>query len=325
MKKDRNNLSTSLTLGSSETTREAPLLDSTQSCFCFDGYLAPQHKKTLDHQFLTWFVGFTEGDGSFIVRKDQTKTRVVFEIVQKDNKLIHKIRTCLGFGRVQPIEVNEESYWKYSVSDKKGIERLISLFYSNLVLPKRVLQFQRWVTSASTLGICSKTFQKIPTCHPSVSLNTAWLSGFVEAEGCFYAHFTIPCWSSRQSSRLNQKFHLTQQDLAGEKQILQHIGHLFQSRSTVRCVKQGTLTGNVYRLEMCSVESHQLLIEYLLCFPLQGKKQVDFVRWRRVFLQRQKKQHLTEKGIERMKRLCQWIRIGEKKRKQEKTKKRMMI
>lgn len=47
--------------GSSETTCDIT--------YNFDeySYLIPQHKKKLSNQFLEWFIGFTEGDGSFIV------------------------------------------------------------------------------------------------------------------------------------------------------------------------------------------------------------------------------------------------------------------
>jgi len=296
-------------LGSSETTREAPLLESPQTSFIFHRYLAPQHKKTLDFEFLTWFIGFTEGDGCFYVQKDQGKLRVCFSLVQKDSKLINKIRTCLGFGTVSSTQQKGQVYWKYAVYDKQGIQRLITLFHGNLLLPKRVLQFHRWVTVASSLGLCSTDFQKIPTRQLCVSLDTAWLSGFIEAEGCLCAAFRAPFPGSRLSAKFSQKCHITQQDLAGELTVLEQIGHLCESKAAVRLVKKET---HVYRLEMCCLRSNQILINYLNRFPMRGKKQVTFVRWRGVFFQRQKKEHLTEKGIQRMKRLCDSIRRDEK-------------
>jgi hypothetical protein len=41
----------------------------------------PEHKKKINNKFLEWFIGFTEGDGSFIV----SKNKVYFDITQNLN------------------------------------------------------------------------------------------------------------------------------------------------------------------------------------------------------------------------------------------------
>ena len=72
---------------SSETTREASL----EKNFNFDyyyKYFKPQHIKQIDRNFLEWFIGFSEGDGSFVV----TNNRCYFFINQKDIKLLYKIK-----------------------------------------------------------------------------------------------------------------------------------------------------------------------------------------------------------------------------------------
>lgn len=42
--------------------------------------------KVLNKEFLIWFIGFSEGDGSWIVRTN--KKRVMFQIGQKDEKIL---------------------------------------------------------------------------------------------------------------------------------------------------------------------------------------------------------------------------------------------
>jgi hypothetical protein len=301
-------------LGSSETTREAPL-KTQQSPFLFDFYLQPQHKKEIDESFLEWFLGFTEGDGSFSIRKDGSRKRLAFEIFQKDPKLVYKIRSQLGFGTVS------SSGYKYSVNDKKGLQRIASLFAGNLVLPKRRSQFQKWFSLGKVLGVWPKTSDFVTLearllRENQPELTTAWFSGFLEAEGCFYA-----CVSPSRSPFpcLMQKITLTQHSLVGEKDILKELGRLLESKAQVRLVKKP----NTYRLEMASLETHKILINYLQKFPLQGKKGIAFRRWWRVFLQRQEKKHLTAKGIEKLKRLCKEInnhtqKIEEEKEKEEK-------
>lgn len=285
-------------LGSSETTREAPLSRN----FNFSQYILPAHKKELNSSFLEWFIGLAEGDGCFVIRTDMKSGPLCFELVQKDAQLIYKIRNGLGYGKVSQVR---DVYWKFAVSDKKGLERLISLFSGNLVLPKRVSKFYRWVKRARDLGICSQEVLESvkQKSHPvSFSLEDAWLSGLIESEGYFYANFRTKTPPS-QIPKLGQKFHITQQDLEGERAVLEKIGILFQSAAKVSTAKQP----NVYRLEMCSLKSARLVIEYLERFPLKGKKHIAFKKWSRVYRAREQKEHLTEKGIVRIKRICRFL------------------
>jgi len=50
----------------------------------------PQHIKSYDPKFINWFVGFTEGDGSFVV--DNNTNRISFIITQKDPKVLYYIK-----------------------------------------------------------------------------------------------------------------------------------------------------------------------------------------------------------------------------------------
>jgi hypothetical protein len=65
-------------LGSSETTREA-YLKNHNLIFLFIQNAQPDHIKITDVKFLQWFIGFSEGDGSFII----SKTYCSFIINQK--------------------------------------------------------------------------------------------------------------------------------------------------------------------------------------------------------------------------------------------------
>lgn len=74
-----NNYLSTTKKGSSETTREA--FD-----FNFSKYIEtkPEHNKNVDQNFLEWFIGFTEGDGSFITYSKKIKPikRCVFLLIK---------------------------------------------------------------------------------------------------------------------------------------------------------------------------------------------------------------------------------------------------
>ena len=119
--------------GSSETIRK--------TTFNFSNYRSRlvSHKRAgnIKTTFLEWFVGFSEGDGSFTV----SGTRLFFIINQKEEGILHRIRTELGFGKVS----HYKTYSRFIVADRDNIERLIHLFNGNLVLNKTVRRFSLWV------------------------------------------------------------------------------------------------------------------------------------------------------------------------------------
>ena len=78
--------------------------------------------------------------------------RVTFEITQKDPKIIYKIRTLLGFGKVESItKKNGQVYFRYFTSKREHILRLTSLFNGNLILNKRQRQFEKVIASINQM------------------------------------------------------------------------------------------------------------------------------------------------------------------------------
>jgi hypothetical protein len=302
-------------IGSSETTREPPLYlekkqeDIQQECtdtcqtfnfYDFEQYHRPLHKQTIDYSFLEWLIGFTEGDGTFSTRKICEPTgqfRLSFEIRQKSYQTLYKIKKELGFGSIYFSNEDSIITWRYRVEDRRNLQRIMSLFNGNLILPKRQRQFDAWIKKAKPIH--HPTF--IPRYHKAqISLKNAWLSGFIDSEGCFYATFTTPSQRSLLAQRFYQKMHITQQNLCGEKEVLAKIGSLLKSNAKV-CLAR---LPDCYRIEICSLTSHSILINYLEQFPLKEKAMV-FRRWWRIYNLRVEGRHLNEKGIKRMKKLCQ--------------------
>ena len=66
----------------------------------FDNYfnLLPLHKKKINKNFLQWFIGFTEGAGSFIILNN-----IIFFGIKKDMldiQTLYFIKKELGFGKI---------------------------------------------------------------------------------------------------------------------------------------------------------------------------------------------------------------------------------
>jgi hypothetical protein len=137
--------------------------------------------------WLQWFIGFTEGDGAILSYKGQPQ----FVITQKEGKILYEIQSVLGFGTVRYFP-NGNGYYRYIVTDSKGILLLCLLFNGNLVLPHRVEQLSQWIIdlNAKLTSSRSQIYGQIPqitaiTDTTKPSLKNAWLSGFTDAELIF--------------------------------------------------------------------------------------------------------------------------------------------
>nr|YP_009659036.1 Homing endonuclease [Spizellomyces sp. 'palustris']QCQ69034.1 Homing endonuclease [Spizellomyces sp. 'palustris'] len=86
------------------------------------------------HDFLIWFIGFMEGDGSYFV----SGGRVYFVIVQKEKAILEYIQRTLGFGNI----FKHGNYWRLELGDPKVLHALLMLLNGNLVLGKRFHQLR---------------------------------------------------------------------------------------------------------------------------------------------------------------------------------------
>jgi hypothetical protein len=88
--------------GSPETLRETTF-------FQFEEFYQQNNFPRQSKHFYEWFLGFAEGDGSFLISitKDtrqptaKAKPRAFFTLVQKDPGVLYTIKKKFGFGNVQ--------------------------------------------------------------------------------------------------------------------------------------------------------------------------------------------------------------------------------
>ena len=242
--------------------------------------------------FLEWFIGFAEGDGCFEYRLKEGRPRISFTTVQKDSQLLYKLKKGLPFGSVS----KHKNYLteRFSINDKRGLQRLQSIFNGDLVLPKRRIQFENWVNfkkQAQHYTFYLSNRSVIPT------LKTAWLYGFVEAETCFYVRLSEKSTGFRIT---NQKLTIIQTDTHGEIFFFKDINNLFQKKGNLYLAKPT----NCFRIEIKNLKCLQIVVEYFQHFGLKGKKHIAYFRWWRIYLMRLDNVHLLEGNQKELQRLC---------------------
>jgi hypothetical protein len=278
-------------LGSSETIREAPQ----RITFYFQDYQQfgqPSHLTEIDISFLQWFIGFSEGKGSFELSK------LAFVINQKDPKLLFKIKKKLGFGRIY--ETSVPGIWRYSVNGQKNCLRLYYLFNGNLILKKTQKRFLRWIKNLKIIS-----FFKNPKIQ--ITLNDGWLSGFIDAEGGFYARVRKNS-QNEVGFQFLKKFYITQKN---EEALLKQIGIMLESKTKIFNFLQNQKL--YYRIEISAFESHTILLNYLVSYPCLGCKNINVCIWRKMHGRQDRKEHLTELGINKLRKLCYKLNKQNKK------------
>lgn len=273
-------------IGSSETIRK-----TTFNFYAYQQNLV-SHKKKINVAFLEWFIGFVEGDGSFIV----SNTRLFFIINQKKEKILHFIRTNLGFGKISTYTSNTgynkgKIYSRFIVADKNNIDRLISIFNGNLVLNKTNARFITWLDARNVYST-----EKLEYLNKMQLLNlddNAWLSGFIDAEGCFNVERPQ---DSRHTLgfRVRLRFILNQKneiDIFNKLKIFLTAGYITKRKlgnkkntDQVTFAQTHTTMSEkseepMFRFTSTSIVSHDILIKYLVNYPLRTFKKVSFLRF----------------------------------------------
>ena len=137
----------------------------------------------------------------------------------------------------------------------------------------------------------------------SEKLNPDWIAGFVDGEGCF--HIGI-------SKHPELKF---DHQILPELTVVQHkrdIDLLYKIRSEMNC---GVVRRNHEDRYCWRVRKLQNLAEIIVPFferyKLRSKKRIEFQRFTKVVRMMLKKEHLTEEGFEKIRKIASTMNRGE--------------
>jgi hypothetical protein len=95
-------------------------------------------EKSYDPIWLSWFIGFSEGDGALLNYNNQLR----FVLTQKESNILYEIQSILGFGIIKKYP---NGYTRYIVAEPNDIYKLALIFNGNLVLQHRIKQLSLWI------------------------------------------------------------------------------------------------------------------------------------------------------------------------------------
>ena len=241
------------------------------------------NSKQPNKNFLEWLIGFTEGEGSFILAK---RGDLAFVITQSttDVKSLYYIKDTLGFGKVIKQSVKQNTH-RFVIQDIPNLYLICLLFNGNMVFPTRKARFLTFISyfnekllKKNLITITSSDICVTPT------LKDAWISGITDAEGCF------TCSILTNSSGYRFRYILTQKWEAN-KLILEHILSIFRIYLVQGSVEPHSVN-NVWEIRVNGVKNCKGLFPYFDEFPFITKKKDSYLKWKLIHSRIVNKDHL---------------------------------
>lgn len=259
---------------------------------------------SISSEWLEWFIGFCEGDGSFAITNPQNKTNtqeiLTFEIKLSslDLEVLLHIQKTLKIGRVYI----KKTYSIFRVKNLQELRYIIYIFNGNLILPYRKRQFatflsiynkkmRHWADSKTKRFFVEEISLRESYILPS--LENAWLNGFTDAEGCFSACFR------KDSNSAVITFNISQSK--GENlEILKHFIKLFKVGNVGG---NGSLTTQDQYYFLISGSQNCLKVySYFEKYELKTIKRSSYILWKQLNDSVIRKEHLNpEKRVELIK------------------------
>ena len=136
-----------------------------------------------------------------------------------------------------------------------------------------------------------------------MNLDAGWVVGFVDGEGCFYVGIN-PHAEMAAGFQVLPEFTVVQHER--DVQLLYGLKAFFDCG----VVRRNHEDRMAYR-----VRGQKQLLESILPFfvkhPLKSKKRLDFIKFRRVLLMMERREHLEEAGIARIRELASQMNRGQ--------------
>ena len=228
--------------------------------------------------FLTWLIGYVEGEGSFIVNN---RGDLAFVITQStiDIKVLEFIKETLGFGKVISQSLHTS---RYVTQSKVEIDIIINLFNGNLILPSKQKSFEKFIKGFNDWVTKGRIkLDAVELKHSSIlpSLNNSWLAGFTDGEGCFTC-------SIGKHRGFSYNFNISQKWDINLK-ILEHLCILFTGGIVSR-----HSVDNTYEFRIGGVKNCKNIFFYFDSYKLYTKKSLSYALWKEIYDDLLKKHHI---------------------------------
>lgn len=250
----------------------------------------PKHQKPLNNEQLGHYLaGLIDGDGHF-----SKAQQLVIVFSSPDAFLAYYLKEILSNCNVR--KVKDKNAYLLVVSKKEGILNVLNLINGKLRSENKFNQVINNILSHSRFKDSNIDF----IINSSNDFDNHWLAGFSDADASF--QIKIVNRTTRKNPEVRLNYQIDQKDNILLMKIKDYLGGNIGFRKTQ----------NTYYYGSTSFGSAKNVIEYFNTFHLQSRKHISFLRWRKVYVLIQDKEHLTDRGLEKIIKLKHLINRHEK-------------
>ena len=238
----------------------------------------PKHKRPYnDEEFGYYLAGLIEGDGYF----GEHRFEIAFHI--DDTFLAYYIKKRIGYGSV--LKLKGKNSVRYVLRHSEGLKKVIKLTNGKFLYNAKINQLlkNKYDTKFNITILPSSTFD--------ITTNY-WLSGFADADGCFLIQLAkSPSHKVGYGVRL--EFKIKQKNNKALSLIQKYLGG--------NCYYLNK--DDIYYYNSTNFKVAKSVIEYFDKFQLNSSKYVKYLKWRKVYRLIQNKEHLTDKGLDKIRKI----------------------
>jgi hypothetical protein len=264
----------------------------------------------ISEDFKNWFIGFTEGDGSFIIT---SKGDLSFVIIKetKDIQILNYIKDNLGFGSVIK---QSKTTSGYIVKNNIYLYMIGLLFNGNIVLNTKLEKFNKWLdllnkkiekVSVRTLCGVGNFSRKINKKNNLLILNiikildlqletkiltldNSWLSGFTDAKGYFNCNIAK---KSNNKIYYNIYYDISQKGLSNKK-VLDRLSILLGVGQVKNQNPHHDSKSYIFNYRVTGEANNTKILWYFDKYSLKSKKGGIYIIWKLILLWFNNKGHL---------------------------------
>ena len=241
---------------------------------------AKLNKNNSNTRFAQYITGLIEGDGTIHVPKTERSIKgclnypsiqIVFHL--KDLPLALLIQKELGHGSIS--RRKGQNAYVYTINNLEGLFTLIHLLNGNMKTNKIYALYKLidWYNLYKNIGL------KKQVLNIDSVLSSAWLSGFIEADG----HFSVRTTESGKYPKIESKFELSQRQKDQNNRdnffFMEKIALVFECLvKPIRVVSENPQ----YRIRTTNLKGNLVVVNYLTEYPLFGTKYSDYKDWAKV-------------------------------------------
>lgn len=246
----------------------------------------PKHKKPLnDDQFGHYLAGLIEGVGCFMLNK------IEITYHESDASLAYYIKSFIGYGNIY--KVKDKKALNYVVGHIDGRRKIVELINGKLRTNK-IEAFKNNIINPLNASI-RPVVEPIPLLplNKTSLLDNHWLAGFIDADGSLQIKIL------KRANRTNEEIRLSMQiDHKTDTILIQIKNELGGSTITYSGAPV-----DCYYYSSVNFNSAYYYITYQDKYNLQSSKIISLNKWRSVYCKILNKEHLTIKGIEKIKKI----------------------